>query len=682
MALPTTNETVTNRSDEIVLQLTDTIVNKLDNYIEAVWKSQAGMFQKVINTFVPSIEQALLSGLLKHEDKPIAVDFLKSISEHLVETNERLGEMLSLQSHANKIGGEQVDSLEAIESQNDMEEQRRKQEAMAEEENRREASRLKGDGFFGHLGKFLKETGSALKERAEGGIRLFGGLFGNAASVLKSIGKRMIFLSPFLIGLLAILTSFESFGNNPAWETVKEKVNKLGTSLSILLSKFEPLLTFFGGDILPKAISALLTGVTWLADGLTWVADSLGELDWQATGQKISDKVSEMFDNITQYFTGIVEMGKGLLNGDMDQFKAGLQEAASGLGNYLLDSFSGGVNLAVDLIRRMFGWSEPDELPFDIKVFVKDVYDSIINWFYDTKANIMNKFYEVKRLLNETIDGMNTAIDEKLAMLKAWPGELANKINDKVIGIKDAITSRFIEGLDAAKGLVSFYLKSTREWMTDIATTVKDSFWKMVETVKDRIHESVRFIVEAKEWTEDIIDSVKSAFWGMVDNIKGAVVGLFADIGNYFSNLGDSLWNSFVVALAQRAKDTFGAETIFKGIFGETPDELINRLNSEQILSRYGGAENTELQRLEQMPFQPTVITPTTKIINEDANKEKLAKAIDRMSQLEIMKELREFSATSQVNVQNTTAVNNSTFVTASPRGRGPMFSDFMLGAP
>jgi len=225
-------------------------------------------------------------------------------------------------------------------------------------------------------------------------------------------------------------------------------------------------------------------------------------------------------------------------------------------------------------------------------------------------------------LLATTLNKFGKEIAEKITPIVDGLKDFFGGIFNILSGIFSSDNEKINEGIDQLKGLgskiASFFIDLTNSILTTIGelfgiegltiTKIKNFFVDIKNKVVESFDNAIAFFTEdipAK--VTEIRDSVKQFFTDTFDKIKNGVKDAFASVGNFFSDLGDSvktLVNSAIDALplpgfikkklkletkASRAADDMVTET---GIKAKYADDSVTGMQRERMTG--GGATMEE----------------------------------------------------------------------------------------
>lgn len=357
--------------------------------------------------------------------------------------------------------------------------------ASQEAESQNEQSRMFAgisDGIKGLGGKFSEFTKGfmgSLKDKAKAGL---GGIMGS----LKKLA-----IGGALLGIMAFL-------NSKYWEDTKK---------------------FLEEDVLP----ALIT----LYDNVI-----------VPIGNFIKDTFIKQWENIKTLFDGIGE--------SMDLFKegdilGGITTLISSLGTFFIDTIDNLITGVYNLFADFFGLEKTDSVFGEVKRFVTDTYNSIVEFFtgiFDFTGDIVvGAWTSTKDFVQGIWDSITAFFTAgfswtKDAVVSTWEGlqNFAGNAYDKVTGF-------FSTGFSWAKDKVTTAWSGLQTFATEAFDKIVNFFTESFSFVKESLQQfNVFQFIEGV--VGDAIDSVKAIFSGdfSLENFTNLFGSLF-DIVTYPVNL-------------------------------------------------------------------------------------------------------------------------------------------------
>ena len=333
--------------------------------------------------------------------------------------------------------------------------------ASQEAESQNEQSRMFAgisDGIKGLGGKFSDFTKGfmgSLKDKAKAGL---GGLMGT----LKKLA-----IGGALLGIMAFL-------NSKYWEDTKK---------------------FLEEDVLP----ALIT----LYDNVI-----------VPIGNFIKDTFIKQWENIKTLFDGIGESIDLFKEGDI---LGGITTLISSLGTFFIDTIDNLITGVYNLFADFFGLEKTDSVFGEVKRFVTDTYNSIVEFFtgaFDFAADIVTGAWtSTKDFVQgvwDSVTGFFTAGFSwtKDAVVSTWEGlqNFAGNAYDKV-------TTFFSDGFSWAKEKVTTVWSGLQTFATEAFDKIVNFFTESFSFVKESLEQfNVFKFIEGV--VGDAIESVKAIFAG------------------------------------------------------------------------------------------------------------------------------------------------------------------------
>ena len=302
--------------------------------------------------------------------------------------------------------------------------------------------------------------------------RLAGRLFLPITLIIGSIG--------------AISASWESFANGDIWTGLEQAV------------------TGFFNSVVTIPLDLIKDGVAWLLSkmGFDDAAEVLNSFSFTEEFNKIIGKI---FDGVKGAFSVITDL---FTFGEEDK-------TALGLLGKLTDLVYAPVNMVINFVRGLFGWSEEGAPPFKLQDWIGEKITQVIDWVYGLFSwagegiaagwtsltdYISQKWTDIKVWFSEKLTWASDAVGE------GWTS-LTDYIAQKWTDIKVWFSEKLTWANDAAETGVGF-----------ISTLVSDAW----TSVKKWFLDSLSGITDALPSWEDITSSIISRLpaWMIPDDYK------------------------------------------------------------------------------------------------------------------------------------------------------------------
>jgi len=179
-------------------------------------------------------------------------------------------------------------------------------------------------------------------------------------------------------------------------KTLGRTIGRLFLPVTLILGVIDGVQGFmkeFGetGSILDGIRGAVMGIVDGFIGGLVRLVGSAVEyifsfLGLDNLGKAINEKINALMDNFLTAIGGITDLITGLFTFDGERIMSGLGAMFSGVGGFFLNILSAPIDLAVNFIKDIFGFGDPDK-PFSIKGFLlgdetqPGIIGRIWNWF-------------------------------------------------------------------------------------------------------------------------------------------------------------------------------------------------------------------------------------------------------------------------------------------------------------
>jgi len=279
------------------------------------------------------------------------------------------------------------------------------------------------------------------------------------------------------------------------------------------------------------------------------------------------------------------DTGGGFLAGAMEKF-ASIKQGASdllGKGGFMGLLIKGGLIAGLLLLAKglqKYGKQIAEKLaPIvdGIKAFFNRLSEDLGPLLSDAFSIIGDTFTGIFKMVKGifTLDG--GLIKEGLDSLLALPGKVATFVIDAVASIVNSIGAAFgIEG-DVTTNIMNFF--------TDIKNKVVESFNNALSFFTEDIPAKVT----------EMKDSITSFFTDTFSKIKNGVKDAFSSVGNFFSDIGDS-----VKSLVNSAIDALPLPKFLKNklkLDTKASKAADNAINETGIKSKYADSDITGMQR-------------------------------------------------------------------------------------
>ena len=219
-------------------------------------------------------------------------------------------------------------------------------------------------GAFATITATLRPIINTIKGLFSGGSSILGKILGPLKTLGRFIGR--LFLPITLV--LGVIDGVKGF------------MDEFGETGSIL-------------DGIRGAVTGIVDG---FIGGLVRLIGSaiemiLGFFGLDNLGKAINEKIGELMDSFLLAVGGIVDLVTGLFSFDGERIMKGLGAMFSGVGGFFLNLLSAPIDLAVNFLKDIFGFGNPDE-PFSLKkwLFGGDGEKGIIGRIWDTITGIFS----------------------------------------------------------------------------------------------------------------------------------------------------------------------------------------------------------------------------------------------------------------------------------------------------
>lgn len=251
--------------------------------------------------------------------------------------------------------------------------------------------------FFDDIIKFFKEIGTKISGFVRG-IR--------ENKILTTVGRTIkgafdtikATLTPVFNSIKALFTGGSGIFNTilQPLKTLGRFIGRLFLPITLILGVIDGVQGFmkeFGetGSILDGIRGAVMGIVDGFIGGLVRLVGSAVEyifsfLGLDNLGKAINEKINLLMDNFLQAIGGITDLITGLFSFDGERIMKGLGAMFSGVGGFFLNLLSAPIDLAVNFLKDIFGFGDPDK-PFSLRGFLlgddsgPGIIGRVWNWF-------------------------------------------------------------------------------------------------------------------------------------------------------------------------------------------------------------------------------------------------------------------------------------------------------------
>lgn len=369
--------------------------------------------------------------------------------------------------------------------------------------------------FLGKLGNFFKS---------------FGGLFAKIpgiGKIMKFIKGAAKFLGRIFVPITVIMalweavTGFMDGFKNTEGNMLQKIIGGIGGAVKSLLDFF-----IFGiADMIQGAI-------VWLLELFGFDSAAVAVGDFNLVG-RIKDAVFKAIDFVTDLF----------------MFK---DTSLSGIFKSLVDILMLPLNLAVNFIKDLFGWGDPNE-PFKFSTFIIDAFNTVVTWFkglfaWGKEAGATEDGgWSISKFIGEVIDKVKGWVTGLFTWAETEDKEdnfIASTIKKTITGVKEWFGKMF--KFDSASDI----LASIINVMTFMPNLVKDAVLSVTEWLLGLFgfDDAAKKVANAKNFS--IGDMVMKAVDAVFDWLKG----LFDfDFGAMLDSLVESLPTMIKMLLPDKA---------------------------------------------------------------------------------------------------------------------------------
>src|SRR6056300_107088 len=320
--------------------------------------------------------------------------------------------------------------------------------------------------FFDDVTRFFKEIGTkvrgfvtAVRENKilAGVVKTVRGAFATISATLRPVFNSIKALFTGAKGIFSkILAPLKTLG---------KFIGRLFLPITLILGVIDGVKGFmkeFGetGSILDGIRGAVVGIVDGFIGGLVRLVGSAVEyifsfLGLDNLGKAINEKINALMDNFLKAIGGITDLIMGLFSFDGERIMKGLGAIFSGVGGFFLNILSAPIDLAVNFIKDLFGFGDPDK-PFSLKTWlfggdgekglIGRIWDSIKSVFTLPEGSFISGF--VDKIINigrviKAIGAAGLAAAGALLPGGEGPGEAFKRKFDEVMngGAGDATTT-------------------------------------------------------------------------------------------------------------------------------------------------------------------------------------------------------------------------------------------------
>jgi len=275
-------------------------------------------------------------------------------------------------------------------------------------------------------------------------------------------------------------------------KTVFRTIGKIFLPITLILGVIDGVQGFmkeFGetGSILDGIRGAVVGIVDGFIGGLVRLIGSaiewiLGFFGLDNLGKSINEKINQLMDSFLGIIGGITDLISGLFSFDGERIMKGLGAIFSGVGGFFANILSLPIDLAVNFIKDLFGFGNPDK-PFSLKTWlfggdgekglIGRIWDSIKSVFTLPEGGFISGFVDKIINIGRVIKAIGAAgLAAAGAMLPGGesPGEAFKRKFDEVMngGAGDVTTNNLTT--DNSSGDMSTTTNNTKT-MTEGSTT-------------------------------------------------------------------------------------------------------------------------------------------------------------------------------------------------------------------
>jgi len=400
--------------------------------------------------------------------------------------------------------------------------------------------------LFGGGGKHTKTISKVIGD--------MGKVFGYFKNIGKVIGK--LFL-PFTIvmGLFETFTgAFDAFkkkGDDDTRGFGERLLDGIGGGLKAILD-------FFIFDLAKLIEDGVKFLVTWFM-GLFGVEEE--------TIKAVSD--FSLVDNIRDAVMKAVDYLVGLFKFEDTSF--------TGIAKSLVDIVTAPLGLAINFIKDLFGWGDPEE-PFRFSTFVVDVFNSAVTWiknlFVDPVGTLTTTLSSLAAGVGSFADFITAPLKSGIAWILGIFGWDEAAAATEEFSFEKTITDVFDKAVAWIKGIFADPVAGLTELLGTIATGV-GSF---LDFVTAPLKKAVAWVLGLFGWDEAAQAAETFSFTKVINDAFNAAVKWVKDLFTWSTEPvkeGDSFIVKTVKTVVQTVEDWFGS--MFK--FDSTSDIIASLVN-------------------------------------------------------------------------------------------------------
>jgi len=342
--------------------------------------------------------------------------------------------------------------------------------------------------FFDDALRFFKEIGTKISGFVNA-IRNNKVLIGVTKAIGGAFKTIQATLTPVFNSIKALFTGGSGIFSKilAPLKTLGRFIGKLFLPITLILGVIDGVQGFmkeFGktGSILDGIRGAVVGIVDGFIGGLVRLVGSaiewiFGFFGLDNLGKAINEKINALMDNFLGVIGGITDLITGLFSFDGERIMKGLGAIFSGVGGFFLNVLSAPIDLAVNFVKDLFGWGDPDK-PFSLKGFFfgdesgPGIIGRIWNWFkglftFDF-SGIKSQFSGIWSIMKGLAAGGWAAVKAMLPGGES-PGEAFNRVFSEYV---DSGTLAAAAGMSTGGGSEPEITRVTTENVAgDITTT-------------------------------------------------------------------------------------------------------------------------------------------------------------------------------------------------------------------
>lgn len=305
--------------------------------------------------------------------------------------------------------------------------------------------------------------------------------------IFARLGGRLFLPLTLIIGAIgAVSASWESFANGDIWTGLEQAV------------------TGFFNSIVTIPLDLIKDGVAWLLSkmGFDEAADVLNSFSFTDEFNKI---ISKLFDGVKGAFSVITDL---FTFGEEDK-------TALGLLGKLTDLVNAPVNMAINYVSGIFGWSEEGAPPFKLQDWIGEKIMQVIDWVYGV-------FSWAGEGIAAGWTSLTDYISQKWTDITSWFGAKLSWANDAVgegwTSLTDYIAQKWTD--------ITGWFSAKLSWANDVAETgagfistlVSDAWASVTQWFTDSLAGITGALPSWEDITSSIIASLPS--WMIPDSYK------------------------------------------------------------------------------------------------------------------------------------------------------------------